>query len=317
MKNAVLLHKASKNLGDDIQCLAAIKLLNDDQVVILDRENLSNPDTEEELKLLCNGWFMNQAEHWPPAKNIHPYFISFHVAKYNKIRDLMLNRGLIPYYKQFEPIGCRDHETSRLFNEIDIKTYFSGCATLTLPKSTQKRSDDIIVADLFINDLLTGEYADKVSYKLIPEKYHKYVKLKTHVRPHGNVSVEDRLKDSQEMLDLYGQAKMVITSRIHCALPCLALGTPVYFLDFGYVRKRNRDRFEGILDLMHVVRPNIPLHENTRFEKVVKMLGLHKLFFNKIKTLDIDWENPLSNPEDYKIIADSIKAKVKAEFDLD
>ncbi|UXP31063.1 polysaccharide pyruvyl transferase family protein [Reichenbachiella agarivorans] len=316
MKKAVLLYKKSKNIGDDIQGLAALTLLNDPETVILDRENLSQPEETEDLKLLCNGWFMDYAENWPPAKNVHPYFISFHVAKYPKIRKLMLDPKLVPYYQQFEPIGCRDHETVTLFNNIGINTYFSGCLTLTLPKSEKKRSNDIIITDLFINDILTGDYAKKVSYKLIPEKYHKYVKLRTHVRPHGNVSVADRLKDSQALLDEYAQAKLVVTSRIHCALPCLALGTPVYFLDFGYVRKSNRDRFDGILDLMHVVRPTIPFHENTRLEKIVKFFGLHRLFFPFIKKLKIDWENPLQNPTEYQQIADKIKKRVSDEFGL-
>lgn len=32
------------------------------------------------------------------------------------------------------------------------------------------------------------------------------------------------------LLDIYARAKLVITKRIHCALPCLALGTPVILL---------------------------------------------------------------------------------------
>ena len=316
MKNAVLLYKKSRNIGDDIQGLAALKLLDQPDVEILDRESLSAPGTDEPLKLLCNGWFMDKAENWPPAENIDPYFISFHIAKFPGIRRLMLREDLVPYYKKHEPIGCRDHETSRLLEAIGVKTYFSGCATLTLPRPDVDRSNEIVVSDLFINDILTGDYAKKVSYKLIPEEYHKDVRLVTHVRPHGNVSVEQRINDAQELLNIYARAKMVVTSRIHCALPCLALGTPVYFLDFGYVRKSNRDRFEGILELMHVVRPHIPFHENSRIDKLVKLFGLHKIFFNQIKTLDIPFDHPEPNRDDYKVIAENIRQKVKHEFGL-
>ncbi|WP_264821067.1 polysaccharide pyruvyl transferase family protein [Acinetobacter schindleri] len=33
------------------------------------------------------------------------------------------------------------------------------------------------------------------------------------------------------MLEKYSTAKLVITSRIHCALPCLAMGTPVIYIN--------------------------------------------------------------------------------------
>ena len=38
---------------------------------------------------------------------------------------------------------------------------------------------------------------------------------------------EERLKISQDLLYKYSKAKFVITSRIHCGLPCLGMGTPV------------------------------------------------------------------------------------------
>ncbi|MFY0625980.1 MAG: polysaccharide pyruvyl transferase family protein [Reichenbachiella sp.] len=314
MKKAVLLYKRSTNIGDDIQCIAALNLLGEKDTLILDRENLHENEESSDIKLLCNGWFMFNAENWPPAKNIHPYFISFHIAKYNRIRKLMLAENLVPYYQQFEPIGCRDHVTLNLFNKIGIKSYFSGCATLTMDKSRSKRSNDIIVTDPFINDLLTEEYARKVTFKLIPKEFHPQVKLKTHIRKNTDISIEEQLNEGKELLKEYAQAKLVITSRIHCALPCLALGTPVYFVDFGYIRKINRDRFDGILDLMHTVRPILPFHENRRIDKVLKFFNIHRLFFNTIKPLSINWENPEPNPDDYKNIAADIKKRIAAEF---
>jgi polysaccharide pyruvyl transferase WcaK-like protein len=76
---------------------------------------------------------------------------------------------------------------------------------------------------------------------------------------------------AQEMLDAYAQAKMVVTTRLHCALPCLAFGTPVLF-----VTDNPKDpRFEGMLELMR--------HCSGR--------ELHK------ETL-IDWHHPTPNPAD-------------------
>ena len=44
----------------------------------------------------------------------------------------------------------------------------------------------------------------------------------------------------------------MITSRIHCALPCLALGTPVIFID-SFTDDSNVSRIDGLRDLFNVV----------------------------------------------------------------
>ncbi|NQD72865.1 polysaccharide pyruvyl transferase family protein, partial [Sphingobacterium shayense] len=51
------------------------------------------------------------------------------------------------------------------------------------------------------------------------------------------------------------RAKLVVTSRIHCALPCLAMGTPVIFLNGGFEGFGNRfnSRFEGLIDFFNRV----------------------------------------------------------------
>src|SRR5690606_2212306 len=57
-----------------------------------------------------------------------------------------------------------------------------------------------------------------------------------------------------DVLKAYANAKLVITSRIHCALPCLAFGTPVIFVDTALEAGPERARLESLLDLFHVVR---------------------------------------------------------------
>lgn len=65
---------------------------------------------------------------------------------------------------------------------------------------------------------------------------------------------ESRFERAEELLRMYSEARLVITSRIHCALPSLGLGTPVVFLrndDDGAV---SSCRFDGLLDLLNVIR---------------------------------------------------------------
>jgi hypothetical protein len=46
-------------------------------------------------------------------------------------------------------------------------------------------------------------------------------------------------------------AKLVVTSRIHTALPCLAMGTPVIFINGGFKNKLDNCRFDGLLEFFN------------------------------------------------------------------
>ena len=60
-----------------------------------------------------------------------------------------------------------------------------------------------------------------------------------------NHSHEQRFAMALDLLKKYATARCVITSRIHCALPCLALGTPVVLVTPTYdtLRYRGIDKF--------------------------------------------------------------------------
>jgi hypothetical protein len=69
-----------------------------------------------------------------------------------------------------------------------------------------------------------------------------------------------RLSYARELLRRYGSAKLVITSRLHCALPCLALGTPVVLLRPGVEQD---PRFHGLRELVRYHNdPSRPIQIN-------------------------------------------------------
>src|SRR5690606_3725036 len=72
------------------------------------------------------------------------------------------------------------------------------------------------------------------------------------VPPPHLYSDEEKFEMADDILKKYAKAKLVITSRIHCALPCLAMGTPVIFLN-GFSDPLDTSRFEGILELFNRV----------------------------------------------------------------
>ena len=64
---------------------------------------------------------------------------------------------------------------------------------------------------------------------------------------------EERLKEAERLVKLYSRAKLVVTSRIHCALPCLGLETPVIFTDLATKKHDDTCRFRGLRDLFLVM----------------------------------------------------------------
>jgi hypothetical protein len=56
-------------------------------------------------------------------------------------------------------------------------------------------------------------------------------------------------EQGENLLRRYASAKLVVTSRLHCALPCLGMGTPVIFINSEGL---SAGRFEGLLELLRV-----------------------------------------------------------------
>ena len=124
-----LLAAYTANLGDDIQTLAALQFYPRVDVII-HREYLDKVDCEDDVKVVMNGWFMHRPEAWPPSSKILPHFTSMHITP--SAAPMMLNSKGVEYFRRYEPIGARDKFTERLLRSSGIKSYFSGCLTLTL-----------------------------------------------------------------------------------------------------------------------------------------------------------------------------------------
>ena len=136
-----------------------------------------------------------------------------------------------------------------------INAYFSGCLTLTL--DSYKVDDTLRGDDIYIVDPLYGYPTwEKVTYdwkrvirsiqngdffktgkqqqhlrKFIDEELLKTAKFINQEPPANTYTDAQKFAMAEDLLHKYAKAKLVITSRIHCALPCLALGTPVIFVN--------------------------------------------------------------------------------------
>jgi Polysaccharide pyruvyl transferase len=242
-RQALLVYGDTNNLGDEIQSVAVQRLLSDvDALVDRDRLSAFNPEDRIPRRIVLNGWYSGGPENWPPSEYLEPLLISMHIsgtpAYHSGLRgvDVMLAEPLAEYLRYYAPVGARDLSTMRLLNRTKIESYFSGCATLTLPRSTEARDEDVLV----LNDVPPEAAA------LIKGRTKKRIIETSHVGFYQG-DPNRRLQRARELLEVYRGAGCVVTSRLHCALPSMAMGTPTLLLDVA----SDQHRFEGLNDLLH------------------------------------------------------------------
>ena len=244
------------NIGDDIQAIAARNFLRKKgyyNMAFVNRENLSNY-CGEPISLIMNGWFMHDITKFPPPESITPIFISFHCA------GEILIATHREYFKKHEPIGCRDFATVNTFKKYGIDAYFTGCMTLYFRPSYCKGDKSYIV------DVNECSYIPKVAIDTTQlSGFHKVSHDLTAIEDRNNQLA--RLSKADALLKLYASARLVITSRLHCALPCRAFRTSVKFVHSNL----NDPRFSG---LEHVLAgaPNLNDAKETISEEHLKAI---------------------------------------------
>lgn len=232
----------------------------------------------------------------------------------------MLSKDLKSYYDKYSPVGCRDKNTLKLFQQLGVDAYFSGCITLTLPKYEGERSDEILLVDPFVK-IFDKKYVDTQIKRIIPKEYSEQVSVITH---HdfslSKLPVEKRMEQAEKLLNRYARSKLIITSRIHCGLPATAMGTPVYFMDVGYDRKQSKERLEGLTDLFEVIGDEaFPAGNNQPLTKIKRKMGPYyaKPLENNPVDFDLSDEIRLKFEENFRmadLLAEGIRKRVSEFF---
>lgn len=244
MKYGCLYWQATTNIGDDIQTYAQKQFLPQVDYWI-DRESMAIFRSYKHEKVACimNAWYMHYpAFCWPPSEDIYPCLTSMHFdPKLCFFAEKRNDSPELNYLRYFAPVGCRDLKTVELLREHNISAYFSGCLTLTLQAFDSIKtcgSGKIYAVDLTeraIQYLKACGHSVCIESHISSELYRK--------------SIEVRMREVEERLKRYQEAQCVVTSRLHCALPCLALGVPVVLIYQG----RESERFEGLRQLVYTV----------------------------------------------------------------
>jgi len=254
--------------------------------------------------------------------------VAFHISRGSE--EGVLSPAGVSYLRRHEPIGCRDKDTMAMLLKRGIKAYYSSCLTLTLDLryKTSQRTGEILFVDPCM-DSKAQWYRKLEKRKLIknarveclnampiesttkPECFYRLygqifplslLEKASYLRHSLPVS---RFEDQHALFDYadgllrrYASARFVVTSRIHCALPCLALNTPVIYVYDQHYDAIERGRVETLLKLFQVVN----------------------LRGNKFSSDDIDLQRlrasesfafSLSNKQLHRPYADNLKEHVK------
>lgn len=270
------------NLGDDIQSLAAKKLLPYVSGGV-SRERLQHP--EEPGVISMNGYFLGLCD-WPPAPELEPFFFAFHITP-GSIAKVCSPEG-IAYLKKHEPIGCRDRGTQDILRSHGIEAFYSKCITLTLPKRENTPKNGRV----YMVGLSAG------AESAVPRSLRK----KAVIVDQAKLRLPDltpTLKESlcEHLLDTYAKtASLVITSKIHCAMPCIAMGIPVVFL---YDKSKKNDyRVSIIQDLIGI--------------QYVGESRLDRALLNRRRSKQIDWS---PKPLEFEESKQQIRSEYLAAFE--
>lgn len=221
-----LLTYDTSNLGDEVQSVAARRFLPRVDV-LLQRDALPlTPQGAGPVHAILNGWYAQRPVQWPPHERIRPLLLSMHFSARRARRRFwqpppaaqLLSPAGRRWLVAHGPVGARDRATVALLERHGVPAWYSGCLTLTLPHATAARDDLVVACDL-----------PPAHLAALQRRTSSPVQAVTH-HDATTVGHEPRMARAQALLALYGRARVVVTSRLHCALPCLALGTPVLFV---------------------------------------------------------------------------------------
>jgi len=200
----------SDNLGDHIQTLALLQHVK--AKTLLFRDHLT-PRTD--LRLLANGWLT--VGELPNRKEFRDVkYVGVHLAPH------LRNRAAVNAMKECGIVGCRDSVTLDFLKRHGVAARLVGCATLTFPRYEGKRQG-VFCVDVSdeIKEKAIAIYKDPVFVsqdlgRLSPDEV-------------DDAAVTDQYRRAHRLLADYRKAELVITSRVHSTLPCVAFGTPVIY----------------------------------------------------------------------------------------
>ena len=138
------------------------------------------------------------------------------------------------------------HKAQVLKTALFLSTHFSD-----VRKITKHKEGGVSFKSLFYDAYFLKEYSKVFDRKMLVEA--EYINQYNFDIQKRYPTQQDKLDYAEALVRKYAKAACVITSRIHCALPCLGLETPVVFVELKGDSDYSTDRFGGLIDLFNVM----------------------------------------------------------------
>ncbi len=241
--------------------------IKQNDIIRINKPDISNYDGEPVILPIVKGYPQCHSISKAFSEKIIPVFLCW------SLLDGVIHPEDISWLKAHEPIGCRDEYTLNECLRNGIRGYLNGCITICFPRLEQYSTNGTVY--------LVDVQPELEEY--IPEKLKKNAVRVTHLIP------EENLREyAKELLKQYATtAKLVITSRLHAAIPCAAMGIPVVFGKNDFPGRYTWcDRF-------------IPVYDQLQYEKIC-------------------WNPQPVDLEEYKVMMKKMLcARLKAVFEME
>lgn len=156
-----------------------------------------------------------------PIFNIGPAFFKHHDETF-----LAISKNV------FKPLGVRDPFSLSYLQEHKIDSQLIGCPTLLLGSATkfELRNNNKI---LFCFGLENINEQIKLVQNLIDLKYNITIMIQAKYQLDYIQDLKAKIVDysPESLLHELSDTKLVVTGRLHVALPAIAIGTPVFFIE--------------------------------------------------------------------------------------
>lgn len=323
------------NIGDNLMSLAIRKIY---QKMGIDNEDIIDIYVSRESDAYVYDKFLNDGNTNPNEYNLDDYdgdeYVLLPIAafiEYDFVREnwFPLPSKFIPVwvgvhciapdsiseflsaYKHREIIGCRDVRTMENLRKAGLEAYTLGCLSI---QAVDRREETEEQNKVFLVDvpIKIRNFMPSELLEISEEMHHEYT-------ADGSMSVKERaeleMKVLEKQLDTYKKyAKLVVTSKLHCALPCIAMGIPTIVVRYEQITKYKDvnvfdSRYTGLDKFMNIYeydefdkidwnppKPDIEEFKQKQLRQAIKMISDKYATYNELTEISAFFESsPRSN----------------------
>lgn len=227
-KKTALLTYHTGNIGDDVQSLSLSQphLLGKPDLWI-DRDQFSDYANAGEVDLVANGFFLCASRSgklaFPPPSNIRTRYVALCAS------NVPTTEETIAHFRASGPVGCRDLHSVKWCKNRGLEHYFSSCPSCLLERDFDSSGKPLVPYDPDGPIVLVD-----VNPKDLPPfgvSNRPFLCLTNRVRPGDYQGAVARFAALRQRLRVLRSAALVITNRLHVAMPCVGLGVPVVMVE--------------------------------------------------------------------------------------